>query len=155
MTVYGPFPQGCRALSAPRFDLPPAPSPEEGKGAALSIPPGEMKNNKELTIPLVDALRGCLVGLGPGDPQERVFGEIKSVHRAFTSAVKRSGLKGRVTFHTLRKTADNFLRMNRVDVKVRQKLGGWSDPKVMLDEYENPSMDELRQAASILDNLVG
>jgi integrase len=76
------------------------------------------------------------------------------VRRAFGSAVARAGIKGKVSFHVLRKTGADWLRQSGVTLEAVQKLGGWASPDVLLAHYRNPAAAELRAAAGRLDELV-
>lgn len=126
------------------------------KSGTISVPAEETKGRTDLLIPIPERLQECLRELGPGEPDDPVFAcDFQSVRRPFQNAVRRAGITGRVTFHTLRKTGADWLRQKGVTLEATQKYGGWKDVEVLLRHYRNPSASELRAAAGHLDDLVG
>ena len=122
----------------------------------ITIPPGQTKRRREIEVPISTKLETILRELGPGCSEGAVFGQaLGSIRKSFQAAVRRARIKGRVTFHTLRKTASNHLQRGQlVPDETTQKFGSWQDLSVMKRHYRAVDDDELREAAKHLDDLV-
>lgn len=123
------------------------------RAGTITIDAAEAKGRRDIVVPMSPGLKECLAGLPRGRPRDRVFGDVRHIRKPFMNAVKRAGIEGRVTFHTLRKTGADHLRRRGVALEVAQRFGAWANIGVMLGYYRNPARGELEAAAQVLDEL--
>lgn len=75
--------------------------------------------------------------------------------RAWTKAVRRSGLPEGVTLHTMRHCANSWLPQRGVPREIRARLGGWSLGKEAIDGYTHLFIDDLRPYVAMIDRALG
>lgn len=76
---------------------------------------------------------------------------VKKIRKAFAAAVKRAGLDGRVTPHTLRHTALTWLEEERIPVETISKLAAHSGTEITRKTYLHSSPEVLRPAAEAIE----
>lgn len=76
---------------------------------------------------------------------------VKKVRKAFAAAVKRAGLDGRVTPHTLRHTALTWLEEEGIPVEMISKLAAHSGTAITRKTYLHSSPELLRPAADAIE----
>lgn len=76
---------------------------------------------------------------------------IGKIRKAFAAAVKRAGLNGRVTPHTLRHTALTWLEEERIPVEMISKLAAHSGTEITRKTYLHSSPEILRPAADAIE----
>jgi integrase len=75
---------------------------------------------------------------------------VKKIRKAFAAAVKRAGLDGRVTPHTLRHTALTWLEEEGIALEMISKLAAHSGTEITRKTYLHSSPEVLRPAADAL-----
>ena len=76
---------------------------------------------------------------------------VKKIRKAFAAAVKRAGLDGRVTPHTLRHTALTWLEEEGIAIEMISKLAAHSGPEITRKTYLHSSPELLRPAADAIE----
>jgi integrase len=114
------------------------------------------KNNESRVIPINKTLYEELSTLSQESKGEYVFpGEdghpLKSVKKAFSSALKKSGIED-FTFHDLRHTFASHLVMKGTDIRTVQQLMGHKDIKMTM-RYSHLSPEYVQEAVERLNNL--
>jgi integrase len=100
-------------------------------------------------------LRAALLEAQEGAVTDHVIewdGEpVKKIRKAFAAAVKRAGLAGRVTPHTLRHTALTWLEEEGIPVEMISKLAAHSGTEITRKTYLHASPELLRPAADAIE----
>ncbi len=78
----------------------------------------------------------------------------RNLLRSLQALLDRAGLP-RMRFHDLRHSCATLLLAQGVPVKVVQEILGHTDPRVTLGIYQHVVMEDRRQAAAIMDVLLG
>ena len=76
---------------------------------------------------------------------------VKKIRKAFAAAVKRAGLDGRVTPHTLRHTSLTWLEEEGISVEMISKLAAHSGTEITRKTYLHSSPELLRPAADAIE----
>lgn len=76
---------------------------------------------------------------------------VGKIRKAFAAAVKRAGLDGRVTPHTLRHTALTWLEEEHIPVEMISKLAAHSGTEITRKTYLHSSPEVLRPAADAIE----
>ena len=124
----------------------------------ITIPGKLMKNGAPLSIPISNMAAEILRGQ-VGKDDVWVFADqngfpyrpLHSDH--WSKAVEKSGLED-FRWHDLRHTWASMMRMQGVDDRSIQELGGWRDIR-MVSRYSHLSVEHLQDAASKLDKAFG
>ena len=76
---------------------------------------------------------------------------VKKIRKAFAAAVKRAGLDGRITPHTLRHTALTWLEEEGIALEMISKLAAHSGTEITRKTYLHASPELLRPAAEAIE----
>jgi len=126
------------------------------KNRVLTIEGDSNKGKKVKRIPINDDLHDVLKQLSEQrDGCQNVFiylnRPIKSVESSFKNAIKRAGIKRRITLHDFRHTAGTRMMANGVDAYTVMKILGHSSLK-MTELYLHTVPENLRRAVKALES---
>jgi len=126
------------------------------KNRVLTIEGDSNKVKKVKRIPINDDLHDVLKQLSEQrDGCQNVFiylnRPIKSVESSFKNAIKRAGIKRKITLHYFRHTAGTRMMANGVDAYTVMKILGHSSLK-MTEHYLHSVPENLRRAVKVLES---
>jgi integrase len=132
---------------------------EDASGNLVRTTPKTPKSRREVLLPeiAIDALRAHPRGSGTfvfTDSEGKPIRKSNFLRRHFHVLLKAAHLP-KVTFHSLRHTANSLLIADGVSILVAQQRGGWASTRMPLDRYAHLQPSTQAEAANRLDRMFG